>query len=147
MALDDDRFEIPAYTCAYTASIKRKGLRDFSLVTSGVIVGLFGLMLPWVFGLAWPIWPWIIAAILTVLGIVAPLALGPVYKRWMQLGLILNRITTPIIMGLVFFLVVTPMGLIRRLFSEDILARNFDDEDSYRVPSKKAKPENMGRPF
>ncbi len=127
--------------------LDRTGLREFALVTSGVIVGLFGLFLPWLLDLQWPTWPWILAAVLVAVGLIAPMALRPVYKVWMQFGLILSRITTPIIMGLVFFLVITPTGLIRRLLSEDPMARNFDDEESYRVPSKKAPAKNMERPF
>ena len=127
--------------------LDRKSLREFALVAGGVIVGLFGLLLPWVFDLVWPAWPWILAAILVALGSVAPMALRPVYKLWMRFGLILNRITTPIIMGLVFFLVITPTGLLRRLLSEDPMARKFDDGESYRVPSKKAPAKNLERPF
>ena len=127
--------------------LDRKGLREFALVSSGVIVGLFGLLLPWLFNLGWPIWPWILAAILVTLGLVAPMALRHVYKLWMQFGLILSKITTPIIMGLVFFLVITPIGLIRRLLSSDPMARNFHDGESYRVPRKKTPAENMERPF
>ena len=127
--------------------LDRRGLREFALVTGGVIVGLFGLLLPWLFDLGWPTWPWILAGILVALGFIAPMALRPVYTVWMRFGLILNRITTPIIMGLVFFLVITPTGLIRRLLSGDPMARNFDDGESYRVPSKKAPAKNMERPF
>ena len=127
--------------------LDRKGLREFALVTSGVIVGLFGLLLPWLFNLGWPTWPWILAAILVTLGFVAPMALRPVYKLWMQFGLILSKITTPIIMGLVFFLVITPTGLIRKLLAKDPMARNFHDGESYRVPREKIPAENMERPF
>ena len=127
--------------------LDRAGLREFALVTSGVIVGLFGLFLPWLFDLNWPTWPWILAAILVAFGLVAPLSLRLVYKTWMRFGLILSSITTPIIMGLVFFFVITPTGLVRRLFSADPMARKFDDKESYRVPSKKAPTKNMERPF
>jgi len=127
--------------------LDRAGLREFALVTGSVIAGLFGLFLPWVLDLAWPVWPWILASILVTVGLAAPMALRPVYKIWMQFGLILSRITTPIIMALVFFLVITPIGLIRRLLSSDPMNRKFDDGGSYRVPSKKIPAENMERPF
>ena len=127
--------------------LDRKGLREFALVTSGVLVGLFGLLLPWLFNLGWPIWPWILAAVLSVFGFAAPMALRPVYRLWMRFGLVLSRITTPIIMGLVFFLMITPIGLIRRLFSSDPMARNFHHGDSYRVPREKTPAKNMERPF
>lgn len=124
-----------------------KGLREFSLVTSAVVVGLFGLMLPWLFGFAWPLWPWILAAVLSALGLLAPAAVRPIYRVWMRFGLALNKITTPIILGVVFFLLITPIGLLRRLFSGDPMARKFTDEASYRVPSQQAPAKNMERPF
>ena len=127
--------------------LDRKGLREFALVTSGVIVGLFGLFLPWLFDLGWPTWPWILAGVLSALGFAAPMALRPVYRLWMRFGLVLSRITTPIIMGLVFFLMITPIGLIRRLFSSDPMTRKFHDGDSYRVPREKTPAKNMERPF
>lgn len=127
--------------------LDRKGLRQFALVSSGVIVGLFGLLLPWLLNRDWPVWPWILAAILVAFGFIAPMTLRHVYKRWMQFGLILSMVTTPIIMGLVFYLMITPIGLIRRLLSDDPLARNFHDGESYRVPCKKTPAKNMERPF
>jgi len=127
--------------------LDRKGLREFALVTGGIFVALFGHLIPWLFELSWPTWPWILAAILVALGLLAPLALRPVYKLWMQFGLILSRITTPIIMGLVFFLVITPFGLVRRLISSDPMAREFNDGPSYRVLSNKTPAKNMERPF
>jgi hypothetical protein len=127
--------------------LDRKGLREFALVTSGVIVGLFGLVLPWLFDIAWPTWPWILAAVLSVLGMIVPMALQPVYKLWMQFGLLLSKVTTPIIMGLVFYLVITPTGLIQRLRSWDPMARNFDQGESYRVPRAEIPAKNMERPY
>ena len=127
--------------------LDRAGLREFALVTGSVIAGLFGLFLPWVFDFVWPVWPWILAAILVTVGLAAPMALRLVYKGWMLFGLQLSKITTPIIMALVFFLVITPTGLIRRLLSKDSIARKFDDGESYRVPSKKTPAKNMERPF
>jgi hypothetical protein len=62
------------------------GLRQFALVTGAVVSGLFGLFLPWLFDFAWPIWPWIVSAVLVLVGMIAPLALRPVYKLWMRFG-------------------------------------------------------------
>lgn len=127
--------------------LDRKGLRDFALVTSGIVVGLFGLLLPWIFDIAWPIWPWLIAVVLAFSGFVFPMALQPVYKGWMHVGLILNKITTPIILSLVFYLVLTPTGLIRRLFAEDSMAKAFDNRDSYRIKSQRAPTKNFEKPY
>lgn len=127
--------------------LDNKGLREFALVTSAVVAGLFGLALPWLFGFARPVWPWVLAAALSLLGLAAPAAVRPIYRGWMRFGLALSKITTPLIMGLVFFLVITPMGLVRRLFAKDAMAREFNDEASYRVPSRKSPPQNMENPY
>ena len=124
-----------------------KGLREFALVTSGVVAGLFGLFFPWVFERALPVWPFIMFAVLGLWGLVAPMSLRPVYRGWMKFGLILSRITTPIIMGLVFYVVITPGAIFWKITGKDGMARKFDDSESYRVPSRKAPPENLERPY
>ena len=127
--------------------LDRKGLREFGLVTGAIVAVLFGLFFPWLLERSWPLWPWAIFAVLAVLGLVAPMTLNPVYKIWMRFGLVMSRIMTPLIMGIVFYIVITPVGLFRRIFAKDSLAREFDDSDTYRVTSKKAKPENLEKPY
>jgi hypothetical protein len=66
----------------------------------------------------------------------------------MRFGLLLSRITTPIIMGVVFYLMITPMALWRRLRrGPDAMARQFDDSASYRVPSEAPSKDNLKRPY
>lgn len=127
--------------------LDRKGLREFALVTSGIVAVLFGLFFPWAFEFKWPLWPWILGGVLSVVGLIAPMALQPVYKTWMRIGLLLNKITTPIIMGIVFYLLVTPMGILRSVFAPDPMARKLDSSESYRVPSQKKSPESLEKPF
>lgn len=127
--------------------LDKKGLRDFALVTSLIVCILFGLFIPWLFEFQWPIWPWILGGTLSLVGLTVPNALRPVYKGWMTFGLLLNKIVTPIIMGIVFFLVVTPTGLIRRMFVRNTLDRNFDDSESYRKVSEEKPPSTLERPF
>lgn len=127
--------------------LDRKGLREFGLTTGGIVAVLFGLLFPWLLERPWPRWPWLIFAVLAVWGLAAPLTLRPVYQGWMRFGLLMSRVTTPLIMGIVFFLVVTPMGIVRRMLGRDSLARRFDDSPSYRVPSRKAPVKNLEKPF
>ncbi len=127
--------------------LDRKGLREFGLVTGGIVAVLFGLFFPWLLERPWPLWPWIIFGVLAVLALIAPMALNPVYKIWMRFGLMMSKIMTPLIMSIVFYIVITPVGLFRRLFAKDPLARTFDDAESYRVPSKKASAENLEKPY
>lgn len=130
--------------------LDRKGLRDFGLVTGAIVAGLFGVFFPWAFDnpLAdWPTWPWIFLAVLGAWGLVAPMSLRPVYRLWMQFGLLMSRITTPVIMGAVFFLIITPVALLWKVIGKDAMARKLDDSSTYRVPSRKAPAENLKRPF
>ena len=129
--------------------LDEKGLREFGLTLGGIIVGLFGGLLPWLFGLQIPIWPWFVGGGLVLWALLASDTLKPIYKLWMHLGLLLNRITTPLIMGIVFFFLITPTGLLMRLMKRDPLARQLDDEKltSFRVLSRKAPRENMEKPF
>lgn len=126
----------------------KSGLRRFGLSTGGMVGLLFGLALPWLFGFSYPKWPWILCAVLLVLGLVWPMALRPVYFGWMRFGLLMSRVTTPLILGIIFFVVLLPMGLIAKLFRPDPMARKFDDSiDSYRITSKKSSVENLENPF
>lgn len=51
---------------------------------------------------------------LVLAGILIPKHLTPVERAWMKMGLAISRVTTPLLLGIVYFLVITPMGLIRR---------------------------------
>jgi hypothetical protein len=66
---------------------------------------------------------WTIGGLLVVGGLLVPGSLGPVQRAWMKLALALSRITTPIIMGLIYFILFTPIGLVRRLLRRNSLVR------------------------
>jgi len=128
--------------------LDKRGLRQFGLVTGGIVAALFGLLLPWVFSLSYPVWPWIVAGVLAVWAIVLPQSLRLVYRNWMRFGLLMSKITTPVILGSVFFLLVLPMGLVMRLFGHDPLRRKWNsDSPSYRVPSSQNEKRRMEKPF
>ncbi len=125
-----------------------KGLSQFGFLTGGIVVVLFGLVLPWLFGFAFPLWPWIVGAVLGTWAGAAPRSLRPVYRAWMRIGLLLNRVTTPIILAAVYFAVITPTSLIMRMLGRDAMARRFDDTvNSYRVPSRRPPKKNLEKPF
>jgi hypothetical protein len=124
------------------------GLRRFALQVGGTVALLFGLLLPWLLGASLPLWPWLVGGALIAWGLVAPGTLGPVYRGWMRFGLLLNRVVSPLVLGIVFLLVVTPIGVIRRLAGADSVPHGFDrDATTYRRPSSAAPPKSMERPF
>lgn len=79
------------------------------------------------------------AVILWVFAIFRPGSLHGLNRTWMKLGLVLNKLTNPLIMGLLFFLVITPVGLIMRAFGKDILNLKIKSKEStywiQRVPT------------
>lgn len=124
------------------------GLRQFALTTAGILVVLFGLLLPWLVGTGWPWWPWVIAVVLALWGLAAPRSLRPVYRGWMRLGLLLSRITTPLILGLVYFLLFVPTGLLMRLLGKDPMQRRRDPRAAtYRCPSEPPAPDSLEKPY
>ena len=128
--------------------LDRKGLREFGLLMAAVIGVLFGVFLPWVFDGAWPLWPWLISAAFVLPALVAPLSLRPVYRGWMRFGLFMSRIMTPLVLGIVFFLVFTPVALGLKLLGKDAMRRKLDPQaDSYRIDNKGATMGDMKRPF
>ena len=101
----------------------------------------FGLLFFFVFiiiGL-WPIidsesiriWSVIISLIFFILGIFNAKILTPLNKVWMSFGKLLGNFVSPIVMGIIFFGVVTPTGLILKLFSKDILNLKKNKNDTY----------------
>ena len=76
-------------------------------------------------------WSVIISLIFLVLGLFNSKILTPLNKLWFKFGLLLGNFISPIVMGLVFFLVVTPTGLFMRLIGKDLLNLNKKNVKSY----------------
>ena len=128
--------------------LDRKGLREFGLVTGSIVGALFGLVFPWVFERAFPIWPWVVFGVLGLWALVALSSLRPVYRGWMRFGLLLSKFTTPLIMGTLFCVAIVPVGLIMRMAKSDPMHRRLDrNVDSYRIASPKPPRENLEKPF
>jgi hypothetical protein len=126
----------------------RKELRNFGLIMAGMIALFFGVLLPWLGPMPLSIWTWVVAGAFAVAGLVLPAVLRPIYRLWMKLGLVLGWINSRIILGIVFYGFILPMGIGMRLFGKDPMARRMDREKiSYRVPSKHAQREKLERPF
>jgi hypothetical protein len=56
-----------------------------------------------------------LGAALIALGIIQPPVLAPVYRGWMGLAFVISKVTTPVLLGAVYFLAITPIGILRRL--------------------------------
>ena len=98
--------------------------RSFGLVFAVVfaIVGIF----PFAFGGAIRLWSLAVAALFLVLALAAPAILAPLNRLWLKFGLLLHRVVNPVVLGIMFFAVITPTGLLMRLFGKDPLRLKFD---------------------
>lgn len=125
----------------------RAGLRKFGLTMGALVALIFGLLLPWVFGSPWRVWPWVALGGFALVALACPGALRPVYRGWMKFGAVAGYVNTRIILGIAFFAMILPAGVIRRLVGGDPMRRKPVAGPTYRIPSVKHPPEHLERPF
>ena len=91
------------------------------------------------------IWSLIISFIFLFLGLLNSNLLSPLNKLWFNFGLFLGKIISPIIMGIIFFLVVTPIAVIMRLLKKDLLNLKFKENNTYWIDKSgpKSKMKNQ----
>ena len=91
------------------------------------------------------LWSLITSIVFLTLGLLNSKFLNPFNKLWFKFGIILGKIISPLIMGIIFFLVVTPTGLIMRLLRKDILNLKYNQNSSYWIEKKgpKSKMKNQ----
>ena len=91
------------------------------------------------------IWSLIISFIFLALGLINSRFLTPLNILWFKFGLLLGKFISPIIMGIIFFIVVTPIGIIMRLFKKDLLNLKFNKKETYWIDKKgpKSKMKNQ----
>jgi len=125
-----------------------KDLRSFALVTGAMFAAVFGLLVPWLFATRMPLWPWMAFAFLSTWGLVHPVSLKPVYTAWMNVANAVGRVNNHVLLGLIFFIMITPIGLVRRLMGRDPMRRRLrHDIDTYREPKRKRPRDSLERPF
>ena len=107
----------------------------------------FGILFCIVFALiaAWPvmydgqlrIWPIPISFIFLVLGLLNSKLLSPLNLVWIKFGELLGRIIAPIVMAIIYFLIMTPIGLFMRIIGKDLLNTKFSNDNSYWIKRQK----------
>ncbi len=113
--------------------------RGFGLVFTAFFAIIAGL--PLVHGHP-PRWPLLaVAVVFLSLALIKPGILAPLNRLWTKFGELLHRLMNPVIMGLMFFVVLTPMALLMRLTGKDPLRLRLDhDTDSYWIPRQPPGP-------
>ena len=84
-------------------------------------------------------WSLLISLVFLILGLINSNILKPLNKIWFKFGIILGKIISPLVMGVIFFFVVTPTGLLMRIFKKDILNLKFNNNKSYWIEKKEPK--------
>ena len=123
--------------------IKISSNRSFGIVF--FIVFLIITLYPLTYGGEIRLWSLIISLIFLTLGLLNFKILSPLNKIWFKFGIFLGKIVSPLIMGIIFFLVVTPIGLIMRLLGKDVLNLKYDKNKSYWIEKNgpKSKMKNQ----
>lgn len=133
---------------AQIPKLDKKGLRNFGLLTGTIIAVLFGLLLPWLRSYSPPRWIWVVSGVMWSWSFLAPATLNPVYQIWMRIGLIIGWVESRIILSLVFYGLVVPMGILMRLGAKDPMNSKFNTHlKSYRLKSRILPKNRMEKPF
>jgi Saxitoxin biosynthesis operon protein SxtJ len=127
--------------------ITKNQLRSFGLTVGGIFAGIG----------VWPLlihsaeprwWSLIIAGALLLPAAIYPHSLVWPYKGWMALGHVMGWINTRIILGIVFYLVVTPIGIFRRWLGKDPMGQHLrPDLDSYRMVREPRPPSHLTKQY
>ena len=126
-----------------TDKIKLPTNRNFGIVF--FIVFLIIALYPLIMGNEIRLWSVLISIIFLILGILNSKILTPLNNLWFKFGLFIGKIISPLIMAIIFFLVVTPIGFIMRLLGKDVLNLRYNKNKSYWIEKNgpKSKMKNQ----
>ena len=110
------------------------------------IVFLIIALYPLIFNENIRLWSLIISLVFLILGLINSKILTPLNKIWFKFGIYLGKLISPIIMGIIFFFVVTPTGYVMRFLRKDILNLKYNNNKSYWIEKNNLKS-NMKNQF
>jgi hypothetical protein len=127
---------------------KRNELRQFGLLTGSLIAILLGWFFPWMRGHSYRAWACVTGGVLVISGLLYPPVLKYPYAAWVALGDFLGWINSRVILTALYFIVVTPLGMVSRMLGRDSMTRKYDPEaQSYRIISRPRPIDSLERPF
>ena len=77
------------------------------------------------------LWSLLVSLIFLILGLLNSKILNPLNSLWQKFGLLLNKVMSPLIMGLIFFFIVTPIGILMRILKKDLLNLKYNNKKTY----------------
>lgn len=124
--------------------------RSFGFVFAVVflLIALWPLIGSWTAFEMIRLWALAISMVILLVALVVPRILAPANRLWIKFGLLLNRIVSPIVLGVMFFVVLTPVALFMRLRGKDLLNLRHDTEkETYWVSRTDDVPSSMNNQF
>ena len=118
-------------------NIKRSSNKNFGIVF--FIVFILIAFWPLLNNETYRLWAIIIALIFLILGSIDSRLLTPLNILWFKFGLLLGKIISPIVMGIIFFFVVTPIAILMRILKKDLLNLKYDNRNSYWIVKNEPK--------
>ena len=132
------------------AKSTKKEIRLWALVMAAILFVIAGIQyLIWAHTRTATVF-WLLCAFFLLFGLIMPGALKPIYKLWLKFAAVLAWVNTRLILGLMFYLVFTPIGLLLRLLRVDLIKQRWDrDASTYwiRRPSKTFDPTNYEKQY
>jgi hypothetical protein len=123
-------------------------LRKFGFLFAGILIFLFGVLLPYWRHHIIRLWPFYIGLPIALLATVWPSGLRPLYVVWMKFGTVMGFINTRIIMSALFFILLTPIAWMLKILGKDPLARTLEKSaNTYRVNSTPYTKDQMEKPY
>ena len=117
--------------------IKKSSNKNF-----GIVFFVFFLLIgfwPLLSDQSYRLWAIIISFIFLILGLINSKFLTPLNILWFKFGLFLGKIVSPIVMGIIFFVVVTPIGVLMRMMNKDLLNLKFNNNKTYWIKKNELK--------
>ena len=118
-------------------NIKRSSNKSFGIVFCIVFL-LIGIW-PILYNESYRFWALVISLVFLILGLTNSKLLTPFNILWFKLGILLGKIVSPVVMGIIFFFVVTPTAILMRLFKKDLLNLKYNDSKSYWIKKDEIK--------
>ena len=126
-----------------------KKIKVSSNKSFGIVFSIFFLFISiFLFLNEYPTYYWslFVSIIFLVLGLMNSKILSPLNRFWVKFGILLGKIVSPVVMGIIFFLVVTPISIILKIFGKDVLNLKFNNNKTYWIV-KDGPKSNMKKQF
>lgn len=131
-----------------TTPLNHIQLRKFGVTLMLGMMAIFGLIAPMFLNKKIPLWPFLLSSLILIPTLIQPMWLKWIYTPWMKIGAILGWINTRIILGVIYFACITPIGMFMRLCGKDTMQKHYDRQaTTYRKISSQPPISHMEKPF